>query len=466
MRKGWLIFLASCTLHPTYERPCSNDPSEWRVPLSTENSVDVGWWKQFGDEKLDQLVHLALANNQDLRTAIARVDQFQAQLTIARSKFYPQLSGETISQRQKISSSVSALPSGIKPVFNLFGLICNASYFVDLWGEVRSGAEAAYHSMQSAVETRRSVVLGLVSSVLSSYIQLRQLDQQLLISAATFKSREESLYLAKIRFELGLTSQLQVEQAITEVEAAQIQVESFQIQIAETENELSFLIGVPSMAIPRGISLDQIAMPPSIPPTLPSDLLNQRPDIRAAEERLIAANADIGVAKAQFFPQINLASSLGAESVALNQLFTKPSKIWEFGSDIMQQIFTGFKLTGELDQTLAMKEEALHSYLSAVLNGFKEANNALVAHKIYLEEIETQKTRVEALKSYLYLSDLRYKEGQVDYLTFLDAERYLFEGLLAYETAKGNSFLSYIQIYQAFGGGWVTEADREAIQDQ
>src|SRR3990167_9358313 len=208
MKRAFIFLtLASCTMHPKYERPPLCDEASWRTPLATENSVDEGWWKQFEDPVLNQLIEEALICNQDLKTAIARVDQYRAMLTIARSQFYPQLSTEALSTRQKISSSVTALPPGIKPIFNLFGLVLKASYLVDLWGEVRSGAEAAYHSWLTSVEARRSVVLGLVSAVSSSYIQLRQLDQQLTISNETLKTREQSLYLAKVRFELGLTSE-------------------------------------------------------------------------------------------------------------------------------------------------------------------------------------------------------------------------------------------------------------------
>ena len=210
----FLVLLSSCTFYPHYERPCIEDAS-WREPLSTQNAVDVDWWKQFGDEVLDQLIEQTLANNQDLKAAISRVDQFQAQLMVARSKLYPQLNANGLAQRQKISETVTALPTGIKQIFNLFGAIFNASYLVDLWGEVRSAATVAYHDWLSSIEARRTVVLGLVSSVSSTYIQLRQLDQQLLISQATLKDREESLYLANIRFDLVLTSDLQVQQAIT-----------------------------------------------------------------------------------------------------------------------------------------------------------------------------------------------------------------------------------------------------------
>lgn len=458
-----LLFLGGCTLYPKYERPSLEMQNAWRTPLDTQNGVDVGWWKQFGDPVLDGLIDRALACNQDLKVAIARVDQFQAELTIARSRLYPQVSGDAIAQRQKISTSVTALPPGIKQVFNLFGALFSASYLVDLWGEVRSGAEAAYHQWLSSIEARRMAVLGLVSAAATAYIQLRQYDEQLTIAQDTLKSRQTSLYLAQVRFELGLTSDLEVEQAIIEVESAEVEIENLQIAIAISEDLLSFLIGSPSKEITRGLALNQAAMPLAIPNSLPSDLLTQRPDIRVAEERLIAANADIGVARAQFFPQINMNGGFGAEATQMNQLFKNASKSWAIGSDVVQQIFTGFALTGNLDAALAQKKELLHAYLSTILNAFREANDAITSHKIYLQQVETERIRVKALKEYLILSDLRYKEGEIDYLTYLDAERHLFDGLLSYEQAKGNSFLSYIQIYQALGGGWVVAADDQAL---
>jgi multidrug efflux system outer membrane protein len=464
MKKKWLItciplLLASCTMHPDYERPEMEMTENWRTPLNADNAIDIGWWSQFNDPILDRLIDDALAQNQDVKTAIARVDQFQAQLGIAKSKYYPQISGGPTAQREKIPSSVTALPPGVQPIFNVFGLFANASYLVDLWGEVRSGVEASYHDWLASIEARRTVILGVVSSVASSYFQLRQVDQQLLISNQTLKSREDELYLAKIRFELGLTSQIEVEQAISEVEDARVEVENFQIAIAETENLLSVLIGKVSMAIPRGLPLDAISMIPKVPVYLPSEILNQRPDIIAAENKLIAANARIGVAKAKFFPKLTLSGAYGAQSLELNQLFTYPSSFWEYGGTLMEELFTGWRITNDVRYTEAVQREALHQYLGTILTAFQEVNNALVSHKIYLAQVETQKTRVEALSRYLYLSNLRYKEGQIDYLTFLDAERQLFRAQLDYEVSKSNSFQSLVQIYQSLGGAWVLAAD-------
>ena len=465
MRRSCIfLILTGCTLFSRYERPAIAEDATWRTPLPTKEGVDCSWWKQLNDPILDQFIDEALANNQNLQVLIARVDAFQAQLMIARSKLYPQVALNALAQRQKISDSVTALPPGIQQVFNLFGALFNASYLVDLWGEVRSGVEMAYHQWLSAIEARKVAVLSLVSAVASSYIQMRQYDGQVQIAKETLASRRQSLYLAQIRYQLGLTSEMQVEQAISEIESAQIELDMLQIRQAEAENLLCFLLGKAPADLPRGNALSKAAVPSAIPPFLPSDLLCQRPDIRMVEEELIAANANIGVARAQFFPKINLTNAFGYESTQMNTLVDNTSKIWAFGSDIVQQIFTGFALTGNLEQTLAQKQELLHRYLSTILNAYKEANDALTAHKIYLEQIEAERLRVEAQKQYLILSDLRYKEGETDYLTYLDAERQLFRGLLAYEQAKGNCLLSYIQIYQAFGGEWVSAADAAAIE--
>jgi multidrug efflux system outer membrane protein len=462
-----LLFLASCTLHPNYERPSIEMAENWHTPLSTKNAVDIRWWGQFSDPILDNLITKALYNNQDLKAAMARVDQVQAQLGISKSKLYPQLQSDGTGTREKTStSSATAVPSGVASTFNTFGWQLNASYLVDVWGEIRSGVEAADHQWLASIEARRTVVLGLISSVASTYFQLRQYDQQLLISIRTQKDLEHQLYLATIRFELGLTSQIEVEQAIAEVKTTIVEVENRQIEIAQMENLLCVLIGEPSVAIARGCPLNQIAMIPAIPDYLPSEILNQRPDIRAAEHQLIAANAQIGVAKAKFFPQLSLNGALGAQSLLLNNLFTYPASIWEYGTSLIQEVFTGGRLINNLRLTEAMQREALHQYVSTVLTAFKEVNNALTSHKIFLEQVETEKTKVESLARYLHLSNLRYKEGQIDYLTFLDAERQFFQSQLDCQAVIGNSFLSLVQIYQALGGSWVIEADANAVENR
>lgn len=462
-----LSLAASCTLHPRYERPELPMPETWNTSLSSENAIDIDWWRQFGDPVLCQLVEEALLGNQDLQVAIARVEQFQAQLGIDRSKLFPQLElNPALASREKISDSITALPPGVEQVFNTFGFLFKASYFVDLWGEVRSGVESGYHAWLASIESRRAAVLTLVSAVASSYIYLRQCDQQLAISREILEAREQSLFLAKIRFELGLTSQMPVEQAVSEVESAEAEVELLKIAIAQTENLLSSLLGKTSGTIERGLPLDQFAILAEVPLYLPSEIVCKRPDIRAAEEKLIAAGARIGVARAKFFPQVSLSGIFGYESVQFSSLLTNPSKIWEYGATLLQEIFTGGKLTNNVKLAEALQKEALHVYLSTLVTAFKEVSDALATHSLDLERVETERLRVNALENYLHLAKLRYDEGQTDYLTFLDAERQLFRGLLAYEQAKGKSFLSLVQIYQALGGSWVLEADARALSEE
>lgn len=460
------ILLASCTLYPRYERPSIETFCDWRTPLPSQDGVELSWWEQFDDPVLNQLIQEALEANQDIQAAIARVDAFKAQLDIVNSQFYPQLVGNAGASRQEVSTAMKNTSNVLFPVFNALSAVFQLSYYADIWGNIRSQSLSAYQEWLGSIQTRRSLVLAIVGSVSSTYIQLRQFDEQLIISKETLASRSEALRLAKIRFELGLTSQLEVEQAITEVQTAEVQVERFQIVIAEAENLLNSLLGRASQDIPRGQKINDLIMPPSVPPDVPADIVRQRPDVLAAEAALIAANARIGVAWAQFFPQLNFLGAIGSQASIATNFFTTPAKIFEYGATVLQEIFTGGRLTGGVDLSNAVKREMLHTYLQTILTAFQEVNDAMTAHKFYLELVETQYIRMEATKSYLHLSDLRYQEGEIDYLTFLDAERQYFQAQLDYEETKGNSFTSYIQIYQALGGPWVVEADDEVMENE
>lgn len=463
MRKFNLLFLflASCTLYPKYMREVEFAmPDQWRIGDCEMNELgNLDWWKNLGDPVLDGYIQEALDYNQDLLVAIATVDAFAAQLGIAESQLYPQLNGTVSAQREKESQTANTLLPGQSPYGDLYELVLNGSYLVDIWGQIRSSVDAAKAQLIQSIEVRRTVVLTLITSVASTYILMRQFDQQLLVAKETKKSRDLSYKLAKIRFELGLTSLLPVEQAKSEVEDAQTTVDQIRIQIAVTEDLLSFLIGKSSTRPQRGKILEAINMPPCVPDYLPSELLNQRPDILAAEQRLIAANAQIGVARAAFFPSITLSGQYGAEGTTLNNLFTKPSSIWDYGVSLLQEVFTGGQLTSELRLTEAQARQALHEYQSTILNAFKEVNDSLISHQISLDLVQDQKIKLDTLKQYLRLSWLRYQNGQTDYLTYLDAERQVFRAALDYVEAQSKSFTTLIDVYKSFGGGWVVAAD-------
>lgn len=459
----FFLFLQACTMYPTYERPDEIAiPTEWRISTEELNELsNQFWWKDFCDEVLNNYIQEALLNNQDLMVAIHRVDEFAAKLKISESLLYPQINATGDGGRGKISGTQQPIEPSELLTFNSYSLLLNGSYYFDFWGQVRSGVDVALAELCAQVETRRNVVLTLITSVATTYIDILKLDRQIFIAKETLETRQQSYNLAYIRFELGLTSEMQVQQALSEVEDAAVRLYDLQILLAFAEDLFSTLLGHPPTSIQRGKLLDNLQMPLEIPVALPSNLLNQRPDILAAEQRLIAANANIGIAKANFFPQLSLTGTLGTESSELSQFLKSNSSVWDFGLTLLQEIFTGGELTYALKLAEAQKQTLLHEYQSTILKAFQEVNNALISHQIALKQLALQKDRVQTLQEYLHLSNLRYQEGLTDYLTFLDAERQFFAAQLDYASAQGYSFTTLIDIYRSLGGGWVINADSE-----
>ncbi|NBO23808.1 MAG: efflux transporter outer membrane subunit, partial [Chlamydiae bacterium] len=355
------IFFSSCTLHPKYQRDHTPELSEWKVSLEPNSNVEstISFWTLFNDPVLNQLVEEALNHNQEIKVAIENVNIYMAKLGVARSKLFPDLNASIGGMREKQPSSTFNTPLYLG---NVFDLVFSTSYLIDLWGEVRSRAEGAYHRLMASVEERKGVVLSIVSMTMMTYFLLRQYDRQLEISLMTIEDRNRSYDLACIRFELGLTSLLQVEQAKAELEFANLEAERLQIAIGESEDLISVLIGSPTKQIPRGVAIEQFKMPKEVLETIPSKILDQRPDLKKKEQLLIAANADIGVAKAKFFPQLNFAASYGFLSQTLPTLLQNYSSLWGYGLNILQEIFTGGRLTSDLKMTQAEKRKALYDY--------------------------------------------------------------------------------------------------------
>jgi len=457
------IFMQGCVLYPKYHRPDVEVPDSWRISTDEASTyANEQWWTQFNDPVLDCLIDEALQNNNDLKVAIVRVKQFVGQLDIARSGLYPQVSGSFTPYRQQNSLEVINFP-GTPRIFDLYTCLLNVSYDIDIWGEIRSASDAAMAELLGSVETRRTVVLTLVSSVATAYIQLRQYDEQLKISQETYRSRQESYDLAEARYLGGLTSELEAKQEEAEMDQALVQVLQYQLNIAEQENLLSVLIGHPPEAIARGLGIYEFVLPSEIPAGLPSEILEQRPDVVRAEQTLIAANADIGVARAQFLPSLNLTGYYGGQSMKLHNLLTGPATTWQYAFNVLQPIFTGWKLTGQLTIAESQKWQAYYAYQQTVLNAFQEVNDALIQHQLSKELFATQNRRVDAYTIALHLAQLQYDNGQVDYLNVLDAQRNLFVSQLDMAQAKSFIFVSLINIYKALGGGWVTEADQQAL---
>jgi multidrug efflux system outer membrane protein len=461
-----LVMLATtgCTVGPDYVRPEVDSPDAWRIEYPAAADVsNLRWWEQFDDPILDKLIETALRDNKDVRIAAARVLEFAARVDIARAGFFPQVGYQGDASRNQASREVFGGPTSGDRTYNNYAFAANLSWELDLWGRIRRASEAARAELLAQEENRRSVILSLVSAVATSYVTLRQLDRQLQVSHETLDSRGESLRLFTLKFEGGVVSELELSQVRTEYEQAAAAIPPIERRIALTENALSVLLGHNPGAIPRGRSIDTLGQP-AIPQGMPSSLLERRPDVRAAEQDLIAANARIGVARAQYFPVISLTGLFGYASSQLDELLKSSANLWSIGGEALGPIFTGGAIAGQVRASEAVQRQALVRYLQTLQNAFRDVDDALVNVQKAREELEAEGRRVAALSEYARLAKLRYDEGYASYIEVLDAQRFLFDAELQYVAVQGDVYASLISTYKAMGGGWIVEAQRSADQ--
>lgn len=457
------VLTGSCTVGPDYKRPAVDMPAGWRLSEKEANDLaQTAWWEQFNDPILTNLITVALRENKDLLIAAARIEEFAGRYGIVRSGLFPQVGATAEYDRQRITETGDNRPtSGTKTTTDNYSATLNASWEIDLWGRIRRSTESAQAQLLATEEARRGVILSLVSSVASAYINLRDLDRQLEISKRTTNSRGESYVLFQERFKGGIISDLELSQNRSQYEEALATIPSLEKSIAQQENGLSILLGRNPGPILRGKSIDTLARP-AIVAGLPSDLLERRPDIRQAEQTLIAANAQIGVAKAAYFPAISLTGSYGSASGDLSDLFKGPSKVWQYSVPLTVPIFTAGKIAGGVKEAEAIQQQALISYQQTIQNAFREVNDALVDQAQTYKQLAAQKSQVDSLRQYAGIARLRYDNGYTDYLTVLDAERSLFNAELAYAQTQGTLQLALINLYKAMGGGWVKTAEQLA----
>ncbi|MCP5419689.1 MAG: efflux transporter outer membrane subunit [Gammaproteobacteria bacterium] len=452
-----VIALSGCAVGPDYQPPTIDTPDTWRLTLDEGTDYsNSAWWRSFQDPVLDQLIQQALKDNKDLKIAAAVIEEYMGRYGATRANQFPQLdaSGSAIRGR---SAESERLP-GTDAVGESYRIDLNAYFEIDFWGRLRRATEAARADLLASEEARRTVVLTLVSAVASSYINLRELDKELDISRETLKTREESVRIARLRFQAGLTSEQPYQQAVAEYQAAALKIPLLEKRIAQQENALSLLLGRNPAPIDRGRGLNELAMP-GVPQGLPSTLLVRRPDIRQAEQQLIAANALIGVARAEYFPTISLTGALGSASSDLSDLFSGPARTWSYGGALLAPIFTAGKIAGQVQVAEAQQQQALLNYQQTIQTAFSEVDDSLVDLSKSQEQYEAQKKQVEAYSRYAHLAQLRYDNGYTSYLEVVDAQRNLFESELALTQNKGSVFLAVINLYKAMGGGWVTEAE-------
>ena len=455
------IIMAGCMIGPKYQRPVVDKPDSFRYAAKeVQDTSNLSWWRQFQDPVLDGLINEALANNKNVKIAAANIEQAAGVLTQVRSPLFPQVSYGGSAARQRGSEmNATPIPASVANPQNAFQLFAGATWEIDLWGRIRRLSESAQANLLATEEARRGVILSLVASVASTYIQLCGLDEQLLIAKNDMISYGEAVKLFELQFKYGQVSRMTVEQARTRYETAAATIPQIESQIVQTENTLSILLGRNPGPIARGKSLRELAMP-SIPSGLPSQLLERRPDIAQAEQNLIAANAQIGAAQALYFPTISLTGSYGQASDDLSNLFKGPARQWSYSGSITGPIFTAGAISGQVQQAEAARKAAVLAYESSIQNAFADVENALIARTKIAEQLQAQRRLVDASREYTRLAKLKYKGGYVPYSTVLQAEEQLFPAELNYVQYNASLYTALINIYKAMGGGWVAEADK------
>jgi multidrug efflux system outer membrane protein len=457
------LLLAGCVVGPNYKRPEVAVPANFRAsaPLPEPQATsfaDLKWFEVFHNEALQDLIRTALAQNYDLRDAVARVEEARANLGVSRSNQFPQasVSGELDITRVSRNGQLP-LPQSFVPNQNRnwgeAGLNL-LSFEVDLWGRLRRSTEAARANLLNAEWNRQAVVSTLVSQVATDYFQLGELDYELEISQRTLRNRQEFLRLTQNRQAGGVATLLDLRQAEQLVDSAAQSIPPLEQQIEQTENQISLLLGRNPERVIRGASFLEQEVPPEVPTGLPSALLDRRPDVRAAEQALMAANANIGVAKAAYFPQISLSGTIGGQSSALANLFSGPNRVWTFVPQVTQPIFTAGRIKSGVRLAQAERDQARIAYERSIQTAFREVADALIAHQRTRESRFEQAKLVTALEDRKRLAYVRYQDGVDTQLNALDADRDLFQAELTLAQIRNNELVSVVQLYKALGGGW------------
>jgi multidrug efflux system outer membrane protein len=448
--------LIGCMVGPKYHRPAVQTPAVYRdlsenpqLQSQTASYADLPWWQVFQDPKLQDLIRTAIKQNYDLQLATERIGAARAQLAVTRSSLFPQVSGNGTFSGGKENLEQSK--------FNFLTLTADAAFQLDFFGKLRRATEAARAELLATEDARQVVALTLVSDVASDYFTLLQLDLQLQITRETVNTQTDSVKLTQLRLDHGVATKLDVLQAQQVLDTANAQIPDLERQIAQEEDAISILLGNYPQAVARGIPLVEQTLPPEVPAGLPSSIIERRPDIREAEHILIAANADIGVAKAEFFPQVSLTGggggSFGRDSVFPSKYATQLG-IWSYGGQVSQPIFTGGALKGNLRLAESQQQQALIAYRQVIQQAFGDVSDALIGYEKLHQVRMRQQDSVADLQETVRISTLRYKGGTTTYLEVLDGQRSLYGAELTLASARGDEYRSLVQLYKALGGGW------------
>jgi multidrug efflux system outer membrane protein len=466
---GLLVF-TSCALGPNYKRPDVGAPQAFLEAAPPGESVaNLPWWDLFGDETLKGLIREALKENKDIRVALARIQEARAALGYTRADQWPSLAYMGRASRTELDAAPNFLyplaprhlPAYADVTTDMGLVAADVSFEVDLWGRLRRSTESSRAQLVATEEAYRTTVITLVSDVATAYLLMRQLDAQLKVAKDTLASRRESLRLIRAKFEAGMIPLLDVNQAEMLEASAESTVAFLERALAQTEHALSFLLGKNPSAIPRGKALDEQVFPPEVPPGLPSELLERRPDIRKAEEDLHAQMALIGVAKALMLPNLTLTGTYGHETIELTGYPSGSGDFWTAAAGLIGPLFQFGKNKRRVEIQKAKTEEALHAYERAALNAFREVEDGLVAVRTYRDEYAAVQRNLEAARSASRLAHARYDEGYTSYLEVLDTDRILFSSELQAAEVLQKRCASVIALYKALGGGWQAETPEQ-----
>jgi len=448
--------LAGCAVGPKYHRPAVQTPAAFRevAPDSQQQAqaasyADLPWWQVFQDPKLQELIRTAVKQNYDVQLATERINAARAEVTITRSSLFPQVSTRANFNGGKDGATQFK--------YNFLTLVGDAAFQLDLFGRLRRATEAARAELLATEDARQTVILTLVSDLATDYFTLLQLDLQLQITHQTVGTQTDSVKLTKLRLDRGVATKLDVLQAQQVLDTANAQIPDLERAIAQEENAISILMGDYPHDVSRGLPLVEQSLPPEVPPGLPSSIIERRPDIRDAEQILVASNAEIGVAKAQFFPQIALTGSGGGSfgrSSAFSSLMASQAGIWSYGAQVSQPIFTGGALRGNLRLAKSENQQALIVYRQVIQRAFGEVSDALIGYEKLHEVRVRQQESVSDLEETVRISTLRYRGGTTTYLEVLDGQRSLYGAQLTLASARGDEYRSLVQLYKALGGGW------------
>jgi multidrug efflux system outer membrane protein len=459
-----VLTLAGCAIGPNYKRPTVSAPATFRGAtnqVSTNSLADLPWWSVFKDPVLQDLVRTALTNNYDLQIILTRLDQARALQMQARSQFMPQLGYVGEASRGRNSYLGLPIPNGAQTSDAFLGGFA-AIWEIDLWGRVRRMNEAARANFMATEEGRRSVMISLVSGVASTYFELLELDEQLAIAQRTRDSYQRTFRLFDDQHAAGLASSLEVSRAQLALRSVSANIPEIERQIALKENQISTLLGRNPAPIARTARLVAQELPVEIPVGLPSDLLERRPDVRMAEQRVREANAEIGVALGDFFPRVGLTTFYGGASTELHNLVSTSANTWSLAASAAGPLFTGGRLTGRYRQSKAACEEAKLHYQDTALVAFHEVSDSLISRRRFEEGRVEQVQAVEAGRQAVELATVRYKEGKASYYEVLEAQQQLFPAENTLSRIEVARRLAVVQLYKALGGGWSLQDARWA----